>query len=155
VSVTFSDTERVYMDVHGKTLADVAAVIAQQDETDKDAPKAESFPHYQLADDLSAATVTVRTKITMPRWPEYTSAPQAEKDEWDRFFAALQAHEEGHIDLVRQQLSGIDDQLAGLSSDQANSAWTAALQQLQDASDSYDTDTDHGRNQGTIINLGP
>jgi Bacterial protein of unknown function (DUF922) len=148
VSVTFSDTERAYTDVHGKTLTDVAAVIAQQGE----AAKAEWFP--PLAYDRSA-TVTVRTKITMPRWPEYTSAPQAEKDEWDRFFAALQAHEEGHIDLVRQQLSGIDDQLAGLSSDQANSAWTAALQQLQDASDSYDTDTDHGRNQGTIINLGP
>ncbi len=148
MSVDFSDTESAYSDVHGSTLAAVAAVISRQDE----AGKAEWFPTYALtADDPPAVTVTVKTKITMPRWPEYGSAAQAEKDEWDRFFAALQTHEQGHIDLVKQQLSGIDDQMTGNSPDAAKQIWGNALRDLQSASDSYDTQTDHGRNQGTII----
>lgn len=150
MSVDFSDTESAYSDVHGSSLAAVAAVISQQDE----AGKAEWFPTYVLtADDPPAVTVTVKTKITMPRWREYGSVSQAEKDEWDRFFAALQAHEQGHIDLVKQQLSGIDDQMTGNSPDAAKQTWGSALRDLQSASDNYDTQTDHGRNQGTIIDL--
>jgi predicted secreted Zn-dependent protease len=140
----------VYSNVHGSTLAAVASVISQEDE----AGKAEWWPSYSLTgDDPPSATVTVKTRITMPRWSEYDSACQAEKDEWDRFIAALEAHEQGHIDLVKQHLSGIDDQMAGQSADAAKQVWLSALGDLQAASDSYDVDSDHGRNQGTIINL--
>ena len=150
MAVNFSDTERAYSDVHGNTLAAVASIIAQQDE----AGKAEWFPTYTLSgDDPPSATVTVKTKITMPRWREYGSASQAEKDEWDRFFAALLAHEQGHIDLVTQRLSGIDEQMAGQSPGAAQQIWASALSDLQSVSDSYDVDSDHGRNQGTIIDL--
>jgi predicted secreted Zn-dependent protease len=150
MSVDFGDPERVYSDVHGTTLAAVASVIAQQDE----AGKAEWFPTYTLSsDDPPSAAVKVKTRITMPRWREYGSASQPEKDEWDRFFAALLAHEQGHIDLVTQRLSGIDDQMGGQSADAAKQVWANALSDLQSASDSYDVDSDHGRNQGTIIDL--
>jgi predicted secreted Zn-dependent protease len=148
--VDFADTERASSDVHGGTLAAVASVISQMDE----AGKAEWSPTYIMtADDAPAVTVTVKTKITMPRWSEYGTACQAEKGEWDRFFAALETHEQGHIDLVRQHLGGIDEQMAGQSSDGAKQLWVSALQDLQSASDSYDADTDHGRNQGTVIDV--
>jgi hypothetical protein len=149
VSVDFSGPERVYADVHGSTLAAVASVTSQLDE----AGKAEWFPTYTWSsDDPPSATVTVKTKITMPRWREYGSASQPEMDEWDRFFAALLAHEQGHIDLVTQHLSGIDEQM-GQSPDAAKHVWAGALADLQAASDSYDVDSDHGRNQGTTIDL--
>ena len=89
----------------------------------------------------------------MPQWVEYGSASQPEKDEWDRFIAALEAHEQGHIDIVKQQLSGIDEQMAGQSPDAAKQIWQNALSDLQSASDNYDAQSDHGRNQGTIIDL--
>jgi predicted secreted Zn-dependent protease len=157
MSVDFGDPQRAYSEIHGSTLAAVAGVISRQDEAAKQqdgAAKAEWFPAYTLSgDDSASATVTVATKITMPRWVEYGAAPQAEKTEWDRFYAALEAHEQGHIDLVRQRLSGIDEQLAGQSPDAASLVWLQALRDLQSASDDYDADSDHGRNQGTIIDL--
>jgi predicted secreted Zn-dependent protease len=148
--VDFVDTERASSDVHGGSLAAVASVISQLDE----AGKTEWSPTYVMTDgNPPDVTVTVKTKITMPRWPEYGTACQAEKDEWDRFFAALEAHEQGHVDLVRQHLGGIDEQMAGQSSDGAKQLWVSALQDLQSASDNYDVDTDHGRNQGTVIDV--
>jgi Bacterial protein of unknown function (DUF922) len=148
--VQFNDTEQVCSDVHGTTLVAVATLISQMDE----AGKAEWFPTYTLtADDPPTVSVTVNTRITMPRWVEYGSASQPEKDEWDRFIAALEAHEQGHIDIVKQQLSGIDEQMAGPSPDAAKQIWQNALSDLQSASDNYDAQSDHGRNQGTIIDL--
>jgi predicted secreted Zn-dependent protease len=150
VSVNIGVPTRAYSDVHGATLADIAGAIAQQDE----AAKTEWCPTYTVSGgDQPTATVTVSIKITMPRWVEYSSASQAEKDEWDRFFAALLEHEQGHVDLVNQQLSGIDAQLAAGFPDDVGPTWETALNQLQSASDNYDTETDHGANQGTTINV--
>jgi Bacterial protein of unknown function (DUF922) len=147
MGVEFADTERINVDGHGSTLSAVAAAISQQDE----AGKAEWFPTYALRD--GGVNVTVKTRITMPQWSEYDSACQAEKDEWDRFISALEAHEQGHVDLVKEHLSKIDEQMAGQSPDAAKRLWLNALSDLQSASDSYDAETDHGRNQGTIIDL--
>jgi hypothetical protein len=154
MSINFLDTERAYSDVQGATLASVATQISQQGDAGQDAGKAEWFPNYVLMDaDPPGVVVTIKTRITMPRWQGYASAPQGERDEWDRFFSALEAHEQGHIDLVKRYLSGIDEQMAGQSSDVARQIWANALQDLQSASDSYDEETDHGRNQGTTINV--
>jgi predicted secreted Zn-dependent protease len=152
MSVDFPDTTQSTYDLAGQTLADVAAEIAAQDE----AAKTEWFPHYDYTttgDALATATVVVPTKITMPRRPSYSSAGDADRREWDRFQAALQAHEQGHVDLVTQNLTGIDDRLVGNTVADANRIWANALNLLQAASDAYDRDTDHGRNQGTIIQV--
>jgi Bacterial protein of unknown function (DUF922) len=100
---------------------------------------------------LSSATVTVGIRMTMPQWIEYGSACQAEKDEWNRFVAALQAHEQGHVDLAVEHLSNIDDRLVGKSVHGAGIAWQRSLDALRSASDAYDRQTDHGRTRGTII----
>jgi predicted secreted Zn-dependent protease len=59
----------------------------------------------QLRDHWPAARDRVKTRITMPHWPGYDSAPDADQREWDRFLAALKAHEQGHVDLVLQRLT--------------------------------------------------
>jgi predicted secreted Zn-dependent protease len=151
--VDFIGPEQVSRTVDGDTLAGVAQVVSQDDEVGK----AEWFPRYEYelnGSALSSVTVTVATRITMPEWSGYGSASQAEKDEWDRFLAALQSHEQGHIDLVSQHLSNIDERMTGQSLNGAISTWKEALGDLALASDAYDRESDHGRNQGTIINLG-
>jgi predicted secreted Zn-dependent protease len=154
VPVEFGDTEWTTKSVGGATLAAVAQAISQMDE----AAKTEWFPAY-TADTADGAlinvAVTVRTKVTMPQWSGYDNATQAEKDEWDRFFIALRAHEQGHLDLVTSQLSGIDDRLAGHSTSDASATWTNALRELTSASNAYDASNDHGRSQGTVISVSP
>jgi predicted secreted Zn-dependent protease len=152
MSLDFSDTEWVSAPAAGTTLAAVAATITAMPE----AATTKSFPRYAYettGDVISSVTVTVRTRVTMPDWSGYATASQAEKDEWDRFCAALRAHEQGHIQLVLDNLAGIDGQLVGKSVSDAAQAWNDALVGLKSASDAYDQSTDHGRNQGTTIDI--
>ena len=153
MSVEFGDTTWISKPVAGTTLAAAAAAISQMIE----AAKTEWFPRYSYettGDVISSAAVTVKTQVTMPSWSGYGMASQAEKDEWDRFCTALRTHEQGHIQLVVDQLSGVDEQLVGKSVDGAAQAWEDALSGLRSASDAYDDTTDHGRNQGTIVDVG-
>jgi predicted secreted Zn-dependent protease len=150
MSIQFSDTEWMTKSVDGSTLAAVSQAISQIDE----AAKTQWFPAYtaNMHDDtLTNVAVTVRTKVTMPQWSGYANASQPEKDEWDRFYAALRAHEQGHLDLVTSQLSGVDERLTGRSTSDASAAWSKALAKLNSASNDYDASNDHGRSQGTVI----
>ncbi|MGA9917611.1 MAG: DUF922 domain-containing protein, partial [Paraburkholderia sp.] len=86
MSTEISDAEQASYDLQGTTLADVANEIALKDE----AAETEWFPQYSsttTGQQLASAEVTVRMRITMPRWPGYDSAPAADRSEWDRFFA--------------------------------------------------------------------
>jgi predicted secreted Zn-dependent protease len=152
VSFQFVPTVRSLRDVDGSTLTDVAATIAQDDES----AKTEWFPRYSVettGDTVSSAAIIVETRITMPRWRGYTTASQPERQEWDRFWLALEAHELGHIELAKSHLCMVDGQLMGASLDSASQIWSAAVDALNAASDAYDLETDHGRTQGTVIDI--
>ncbi len=137
--------------VSGQTLADVAAAIAHLPEAGQTTWPAT----FDFAADgsgvITSATVTVRRCINLPLWDGYHSASSAAQAEWDRFAAALQAHETGHSDLVEQYLQYVDHQLVGQPSTQAQSIFDTALQTLQAASDAYDQQTNHGQSTGTTI----
>jgi predicted secreted Zn-dependent protease len=151
MATDFSSTDWSYYDVGGSTLRDAASAIAHLPE----AGTAEWFPNFSYETDqhgnVTSVTVTVGTRVTLPNWSGYSGACQAEKDEWDRFCAALVAHENGHLELVTTHLTGIDQKMTGGSTHHAQSAFDHALHDLHAASKAYDGQTDHGRNTGTII----
>ncbi len=97
--------------------------------------------------------MTVALKITMPVWDGYSAATQAEKTEWDRFLAALELHEQGHIDIARRDMATIDQVMVGRTEAEAAHEFQHAVAAVQATSDAYDTSTDHGRNNGTIITI--
>jgi predicted secreted Zn-dependent protease len=122
MSTEFRDTERTTYDLQGHTLSELAEEIAGREES----AQTEWFPSHSYTttgQQLGTAEVMVRTKITMPRWSSYDSAPDADQREWDRFFSALQAHEQGHVDLVLQHLTNIDEQFSGQSPAGAAQIW--------------------------------
>lgn len=153
MSTTFHSTDWSYYDVSGATIADAAAAIAHLPE----AGSAEWHPeyHYQANEHgvITEVTVTVGTTVTLPNWTGYSSASSAEQAEWTRFIHALTAHEQGHLQLAVDHLTDIDQRMTGVSPDAAAHTWTSALGDLQRASDSYDSQNDHGRSAGTIIDL--
>jgi predicted secreted Zn-dependent protease len=153
VSIDFSATEWVSYDVAGTTLADAAAAIAHLPE----AGQTEWWPHYDFQTDehghVTDVTLAVATRVTLPNWSGHQSASAAEQREWDRFAAALQAHEQGHLELVVSHLNGLDQQMLGVPHDHAQGIYHHAQQQLQAASDAYDQQTNHGQSTGTVIDL--
>jgi predicted secreted Zn-dependent protease len=149
----FSSTDWQYYDVGGSTLTDAASSIEHLPE----AGTAEWFPQFSYEADehgkVTSVSITVGTRVTLPDWSGYSGACQAEKDEWDRFRAALMAHENGHLELVTTHLSGLDQHMTGGSAQDAQSAFEHALNNLKSASQSYDSQTNHGRSTGTIIDV--
>jgi predicted secreted Zn-dependent protease len=154
MTTQFGDVERASYNVSGATLRDVAGAIAHLPE----AGSTEWFPHYDYNSDergaVTEVSVRVGWRVTLPNWDGYHGACQPERDEWDRFLTALDAHEQGHIDVAIGHLSGLDEHMLGGSAHQAGVIFEQALQQLQAASNAYDQSTDHGRNTGTIIDVG-
>jgi len=153
VSIDFSATEWVSFDVAGATLADAASAIAHLPE----AGQTEWWPRYDFQTDehghVSDVTLTVATRVTLPSWSGHQSASGGEQREWDRFAAALQAHEQGHLELVVSHLNELDQHMLGVSHDHAQNIFHQALQQLHAASEAYDQQTNHGQNTGTVIDL--
>lgn len=153
MATEFSDVQWTAYSVQGETLADVVAAIS----TLPEAGKAEWNPRYDYETDengtVNEVTVIVGWTITMPQWDGYDAASDSAKGEWDRFYAALEAHEMGHLALADQYLRELDQQMIGKTVDEAKSVFESTLQALQAESDAYDHRTDHGRNDGTNIDV--
>jgi len=71
--------------------------------------------------------------------------------EWDRWSDALMTHEMGHYNLAYQYLDNFEATLIGMPKDDAWTAFDKVKQDLQMASDNYDTSTNHGISQGTTL----
>ena len=140
-------------DVHGNSLAEVAKHIQDLPE----AGEAKWHASYQVTrwdgQNIGEASVDVTITVSMPRWAGSASAPQAEREEWERFVGALHTHEQGHVDLAETYLQHADTLLNGHDEQTAAKQWQDNLTTLQQMSDQYDTGNDHGRNAGTTINL--
>jgi predicted secreted Zn-dependent protease len=137
--------------VTAKTLKAAAAQIQQRTEAGETTWK----PTYRVTTDdqgkITDATVDMPVTVTMPNWPDAATLPSKDKAKWDAFVQALEAHEQGHVTLVRQKLGDVAKTLVGKTKTEADAAFKAALTDLQTASDEYDTETDHGRNEGCVI----
>src|SRR5690348_8843352 len=119
----FPETEWVTYDVAAESLADAASAVSRLPE----AATTEWFPHFRsttVGGRLAEVDVEVPTRVTMPRWTGYADASPDERHEWDRFCAALHAHEQGHLDLVREHLQEVETQLAGQTPARAAATWT-------------------------------
>lgn len=87
--------------------------------------------------------------VSMPIWTGYRRANDAEKAEWDRFYAALLEHEVGHYQRFADAAQGMYDAIVEAPPEDmarvAESEWTAIMSNQQ----SYDSSTNHGVRQQT------
>jgi predicted secreted Zn-dependent protease len=153
MAAEFGDVEWVYYPVSAESLRQAAEAISDLPE----AGSAEWYPRYDYQADghgeVTSVTVTVGWRITLPQWDGYSSASSAEQAEWDRFLASLEAHERGHLDIAERYLRDLDEHMLGKSARRAKRVFDHTVQEIQAASDTYDLQNDHGRNEGTIIDL--
>jgi predicted secreted Zn-dependent protease len=152
MSTRFPETEWITYDVVAESLGDAASEVSSLAE----AATTEWFPHFTstTADGrLAHVVVEAPTRVTMPRWIGYADASPDDRQEWDRFCAALRAHEQRHLDLVREHLQGVEAQLTGQTPARAAAIWTQVLDRLDAASRELDRDTDHGRAAGTMVSV--
>jgi predicted secreted Zn-dependent protease len=154
MATQFGEVEWECYGVSGATLAEVAAAISHLPE----AGSTEWFPRYEYETDehgiLTSATVTVGWRITLPHWDGYDAAGHAAQHEWHRFWTALEAHERGHLDIAEELFRDLEEHLVGKSAGRAQRVFDHAVHAVQTASDVYDRHNDHGRTEGTVIDVG-
>ena len=100
---------------------------------------------------VTGATLTVDIEVLTPAWAKRSDANDAVRAEWDRWSQALMTHEMGHYDLAYQYLDNFESTLIGMDKDAAWAEFEQRKVDLQQASDQYDTSTNHGINQGTTL----
>lgn len=118
----------------------------------------------------STISWSVETTILLPKWTGYASACKELKDEWDRFLSRLTVHERGHDTVAVQALADAKPlaTINGVGSDcveatavtkaqadaqaKLNTEHQRVENAINAAGDKYDTDQDHGANQGATLN---
>jgi predicted secreted Zn-dependent protease len=105
---------------------------------------------------IASVRTTVTVRMTLPRWQNEHSADLATQQEWARFLAALERHEDGHRGHGVAAGDEIDRRVASLPPAATCAALGAIADELGkrivqkyiqlDAD--YDRDTGHGATQG-------
>jgi predicted secreted Zn-dependent protease len=140
------------------------------------------LPTYVASYDAKKKEVTIHTidvtwvtEITLPKWTPGPNVPQAQKDEWTRFVAALTVHENGHKDINDQGMAKVKQNLVNkmivlpninappVKGDANYEQMKAAVQNLiksdpdymKIANDNiaYDATNNHGETQGATLNV--
>ncbi len=150
-ATTITTAETTYT-VNAASLADAAAVFAGRDEAGETTWKP---THSVVTKDgvVVSATVKVPVTVLMPSWPGASKLSKAAQAEWKRASAALKKHEQHHVDLAKQYLKDLHKKLIGKTEEEAAAIFTEAVEELQKASDDYDTATSHGSTEGTDLDI--
>ena len=161
-----------YYDVHGDTLQDAGQWMNQHGPVGKDGRRFHGYTEwavrwrYQLQPGRSACTVkSVETDLSvtmqLPQWhrPEGVSPTRAR--EWDRYMAALRAHEDGHADIGVAVADAIKRELPAMRSasgcpDLAKKLDRTAMAIVDEHKArelEYDASTRHGATQGARLQV--
>jgi predicted secreted Zn-dependent protease len=105
---------------------------------------------------IASVTTSVKVTMTLPRWSNEGSANSATRQQWARYLAALEQHEQGHRRHGVEAANEIDVAIAALPSAAscdalsatANALGKSIIQKYVQRDVDFDRDTRHGITQG-------
>ncbi len=105
---------------------------------------------------IDAVTTSVKVTMTLPQWRNPGAANTAAQQQWSRYVAALELHEQGHRRHGVDAAHEVDRAIAAMppagSCDalgaKANALGTSILRKYNQLDLDYDRDTRHGATQG-------
>ena len=93
----------------------------------------------------SHVQVTVTQVVELPEWDGKAAATQGQRNEWDRFKAAITAHENGHVAIDKTAYANAHGKIrAKKTREAANAEYDTIVAKDQADNDTYDGDA-HGR----------
>lgn len=104
---------------------------------------------------FDSVQLTVTGEILMPHWTDEAAAPPELRMRWQGYYAALQQHEEGHVQhgkelaaLVREKFLGAPDFACAQAPSIAKAEFDRLYGNLKERDKDYDLRTQHGAAQG-------
>jgi predicted secreted Zn-dependent protease len=111
-----------------------------------------NWPGYGTENcDLSAAEVSYRINIIMPRWIPPADASPELIVKWERYIRNLTFHEKGHVENVVNNYLTVKTAIQNASCLTAETEAQKALVALRKFDSNYDKETDHGETQGAVF----
>ena len=97
--------------------------------------------------------------ITYPRWREEENGSDEMREEWSRFIAAVEVHEQGHVDRFREAAARLSDRLASIPPASSCQTIRRAVAEEKNRFDhevgviqaAYERQTGFGRTQGARL----
>jgi len=101
----------------------------------------------------------VDVTIILPNWTNYRTASREWQQSWDRFYTALEEHENKHKDITvraAQEIEGAIMQLGERDScaqlkAEADKIYSESSEKLRRTQVKFDEDTDHGVTEGVVL----
>jgi predicted secreted Zn-dependent protease len=154
-SLTFQHANFQYYEVHGSTDDELRAGMAQAG-AEFAANTSWQF-HWSWNQTTTGGVchptnvqITYSITIAFPHWTPPANAAPGLVDRWTTFTQALATHEDGHAVRVIQNAPNVRDAIAAASCANAAAAAQSAINVIQQISDQYDIDTNHGATQGAV-----
>ena len=105
---------------------------------------------------IASVTTSVKVTMTLPQWGDESRASSATREQWARYLAALELHEQGHRHHGIAAANEVDRAIAAMppagSCDalgkNANALGMSVLRKYYQLDLDYDRDTGHGASQG-------
>ncbi len=171
---TGTTTVRVVSDttykITGDTIADVgsglsahmathgeAAHVAPHTRPDGTVPGIDVAFEFSADGKVARATVTLELDRVLPEWTKAsTTTCTCWKQEWDRFDAAIRAHEQEHVNIFTRFLTGLHLKFVGKTQAEADAVLDKEFKATEQAQADFDTRTTNGMTPppGTRFNAG-
>ncbi|MGI9279532.1 MAG: DUF922 domain-containing Zn-dependent protease [Endozoicomonas sp.] len=105
---------------------------------------------------IKSVTTQLDVKFILPEWVNRDTARKRLREKWDRYYAALQEHENGHKEIGFEAATDIEESVAAMKPEascqqlekKANALAESIIDQYVKREKKYDRITRHGLDQG-------
>lgn len=96
--------------------------------------------------------IKVTVSVTLPQLAQYDRLSRSDRQKWDRYYAALVQHETNHARIAITGSKMMQEELRKAGScDGLDAMGQRLAEQVSAASQTYDTQTNHGRTEGAVF----
>ena len=164
--------EVTYYDVHGDTLQDIGSWMNQHGPAGADGRRFHGYTEwtvgwrFRLKPGRAGCAVEsletgFRATMQLPEWRRPDDASPMAVREWERYSAALRAHEDGHFQTGAAAREAIERELAAMRSTsgcpalakELDARGMAIIGEHQAREREYDASTRHGATQGARLQV--
>jgi hypothetical protein len=101
---------------------------------------------------ICEVNIVVTETKAMPVWTELAQQCEPVKREWNRFYRALDTHENGHLTRDQAAFKDLHKKILGRKEEDAVAIYEGAITKAETDNEAYDLSTGHGFTQGTRVN---
>ena len=141
------DCETEHYDIMGESGDDLLAEMKLKNET-----KGGYFAHTRYNYKNKCKELNKTCKVRLPRWTEFTGSANAVlKQKWEKFYVALVAHEQGHVDIFNEGMKNAAETAEDLACTKATKHFSAEFKKITARQKAFDAETDHGKKLGATF----